>query len=237
VEYGSALGILGPVLQICLIDLLLSGDNAVVIALACRGLPPRLWRRAVMFGTVAAIVLRIALTALATLLLDVPYVKLVGAALLLWIAVKLVADDSASHALPDEAQQQHDMWKAVSTIVVADTVMSLDNVVAVAAASHGSILLLAFGLLLSIPILIFGSVMVTRLLDRFPIAILAGGAMLGWVAGSTAVSDPAIQSWVHRQCLGLALAAPVAGALYTLIHGLAARALRRRRRASAGCPT
>jgi YjbE family integral membrane protein len=225
---GSTLGVLGPVLQICLIDLLLSGDNALVIALACRGLPARLWLRAVLLGTSAAIVLRIALTALATLILDLPYLKLVGAVLLVAIAVKLLAEDPASRPPLDDSQQQHDMWKAVWTIIVADTVMSLDNVVAVAAASRGSIALLAFGLLLSIPLLILGSAVVTRVMDRYPVVIQAGGALLGWVAGATAVSDPAIKSWAQSQPFGLAATAPLLVAIYVLVQGRIARLWRRR---------
>ena len=226
-QYGGTLGVLGPVLQICLIDLLLSGDNALVIALACRGLPARLWRRAVLLGTSAAIVLRIALAALATLILDLPYLKLVGAVLLVAIAVKLLAEDPASRPPLDDAQQQHDMWKAVWTIIVADTVMSLDNVVAVAAASRGSIALLAFGLLLSIPVLILGSAVITRVMDRYPIVVQAGGALLGWVAGATAVSDPVIKSWVQGQPFALATTAPLPVAIYVLVQGRIARRWRR----------
>ena len=232
-EQGGLVGILGSVLQICLLDLLLGGDNAVVIALACRGLPPLLWRRAVWLGTVAAVVLRIALTAAAALILNLPFLKLVGAALLLAIAIRLVADEPAHGAELDAAHQRHDLWKALTTILVADTVMSLDNVLAVAAASRGSFWLLAFGLMLSVPILIFGSVGVARMLDRFPVLILAGGALLGWVAGDTAVSDAAIAPWVDREAPRLGqIAAPI-GAVYVLIHGHIAR-LRRARRSPGG---
>ena len=222
-EHSNLLAVLTPVLQICLIDLLLAGDNAVVIALACRGLPPRLWRRAVWFGTGAALVLRIALTAGAALMLNVPFLKLVGAALLLVIAVRLVAEEPSPDAELDAAGRQYDLWKAITTIIVADTVMSLDNVLAVAAASRGSFWLLAFGLGLSVPILIFGSMGVARMLDRFPILIQAGAALLGWVAGDTAVSDPAIASWIDREATLFAqLAAPI-GAACVLIHGRLAR--------------
>jgi YjbE family integral membrane protein len=233
-ELGRFLAVLTPVLQICLIDLLLAGDNAVVIALACRGLPPRLWRQAVWLGTAAALALRIALTAAAALILNVPFLKLVGAALLLAIAVRLVAEESPHHAELDAAGRQYDLWKAITTIIVADTVMSLDNVLAVAAAARGSFWLLAFGLALSVPILIFGSMAVARMLERFPILILAGGALLGWVAGETAVSDPAIVPWIDREAAGLAqLAAPI-GAAYVLIHERLARRWRTRRSAAGG---
>jgi YjbE family integral membrane protein len=229
VDHRSSFEILGLALEICLIDLLLSGDNAVVIALVCRGLPPPLWRKVVWLGTVAAVGLRVALTASAALILDLPYVKLVGAVLLVAIAIRLLVEDPPSRAELDSAQQQpHDLWKAITTIIVADTVMSLDNVVAVAAASHGSLLLLTFGLLLSIPILIFGSVMVARVLDRYPIVIQAGGALLGWVAGATAVSDPAIVSRIESHWFGLAAVAPPLVAVYVLIHGRLARRQRLR---------
>jgi YjbE family integral membrane protein len=224
-------GIVAAVLEICLIDLLLSGDNAVVIALVCRGLPAPMWRQVVWLGTAAALVLRIALTAAAALVLNQPFLKLVGAVLLLAIAIQLVAQDPRSR--PETGREQRrDLWRALATIVVADTVMSLDNVLAVAAAARGSYLLLAFGLLLSVPILIFGSVMVARLLDRYPVLILAGGALLGWVAGDTAVSDTAIKAWVDRQSSALAIAAPLIGAAYVLLHGRLVR-LRRSRRSGA----
>ena len=194
---------LGPVLQICLIDLLLSGDNALVIAMASRGLPPGLWRRVVV--------------------LAVPFLKLAGAALLLVIAVRLLADDAQPAGQAAMVPGEHGVWKAISTIIAADTVMSLDNVVAVAAAARGSLVLLAFGLLLSIPILVFGSVLVSRLLQRYPILVLAGAVQLGWVAGSTAMSDPAIAPWLSRQWPWLPLSAHFAGAIYVLLHGLVAR--------------
>jgi len=214
---------LGPVLQICLIDLLLSGDNALVIAMASRGLPPGLWRRVVVLGTIAAIVLRVLLTAGATVVLAVPFLKLAGAALLLVIAVRLLADDAQPAGQAAMVPGEHGVWKAISTIIAADTVMSLDNVVAVAAAARGSLVLLAFGLLLSIPILVFGSVLVSRLLQRYPILVLAGAVQLGWVAGSTAMSDPAIAPWLSRQWPWLPLSAHFAGAIYVLLHGLVAR--------------
>jgi YjbE family integral membrane protein len=222
-EHASAFGILVPVLEICLIDLLLGGDNAIVIAMACRGLPPPVWRKAVWLGTFAAIVLRIALTALAALVLNLEFLRLIGAVLLFAIAVRLLAQDPQSQPPVDDSRQRAELWRAITTIIVADTAMSLDNVLAVAAASQGSFWLLSFGLALSIPILIFGSAAVARMLDRFPVLILAGGALLGWVAGDTAVSDPAIEGWIESQSPGLARYAPLIGAVYVLIHGRVAR--------------
>jgi YjbE family integral membrane protein len=213
----------GPILQIGVIDLLLSGDNAVVIALACRGLPRRLWRRTVLLGTVAAIVLRVLLTGSAALVLGLAYVKLVGGALLMVIAVQLLGEDAPAGPAPEPSNDSRGVWKAIGTIIAADTVMSLDNVLAVAAASRGSLALLAFGLVLSIPILVFGSALVARILQRYPVVVLLGAAQLGWVAGATAVSDPAIGPWVARQPAGIELAAPIACALYVLTHGLITR--------------
>jgi YjbE family integral membrane protein len=225
-QHGGTYGALGATLEICLIDLLLSGDNAVVIALACRGLPAQLWRRAVWLGTAAAVVLRIALTALAALVLKVPYLQLIGAVALVAIAIKLMTDEPASAAGAGASQQDHDMWKALTTIVVADTVMSMDNVLAVAAAAHGSFWLLTFGLLLSVPILIFGSATVAGMLERYPVLIPAGGALLGWVAGETAVSDPAIKEWIDTQSFGLGALAPLIGAAYVLVQSRLAQAAR-----------
>jgi YjbE family integral membrane protein len=220
---------LGPVLQICLIDLLLSGDNALVIALACRGLPPRLWRRAVSLGTTAAIVLRILLTAFAALVLTVPYLKMVGAVLLLVVAVRLLNDGPPRSSDLSATAASQSVWRAMATIVTADTVMSLDNVLAVAAAARGSLALLVFGLVLSIPILIFGSVLVARLLERFPILVLAGSAQLGWVAGATAAADPAVVPWLSARSIEMELTAPLLGTLFVLLAWLLDRDRRRKR--------
>ena len=227
---GSVFDALVPALQIVLIDLLLGGDNAVVIAMACRGLPRELWRRAVWLGTALAIVLRIALTVFAALMLHLPYVKLVGALLLVVIAVRLVAQDEPSDAAADDAAPQSNVWSAITTIVVADTVMSLDNVLAVAAASRGSLWLLSFGLALSVPIVIFGSLAVARALDRYPVLVLAGGALLGWVAGDMAVTDPVIQSWVDANTPWMSTACPPIVAATVAIYGEASRARRRQLR-------
>jgi YjbE family integral membrane protein len=187
--------------QIILIDILLGGDNAVVIALACRGLPPNLRTKGILWGTVGAIVLRVVLIAFALALLQVPYLKLVGAALLLWIGVKLlVPADEDSHGSIKESDK---LWSAVKTVVVADLVMSVDNVIAIAGAAQGAgsqhqMPLVIFGLLVSIPIVIWGSQLVLKLMDRFPIIITVGGMLLGWIAGTMAHTDPAILDIVPR---------------------------------------
>lgn len=177
--------------QIILINIVLSGDNAVVIALASRSLPPAQQKMAILCGSVGAIVLRVVLTFFAVYLLSLPYLKLAGAALLLWIGVNLLKgeDDEA------ELEGHSNLASAIKTIIVADIVMSLDNVIGVAAAAKGNVVLLVVGLGVSIPLIIYGSTLILKLMNRFPIIITAGAALLGWVAGEMAFSDPAIESW------------------------------------------
>lgn len=181
-------------LQIIWIDLLLSGDNAVVIALACRQLPANQRKLGILLGAGAAVGLRIIFALLITYLLAVPWLKIIGAVLLLWIAIKLVkGEDDGEH----HVEASDNLWKAVRTVAIADAVMSLDNVIAIAAASHGNVWLFVFGLLLTIPLIIYGSTLVMTVLTRFPVLIWAGGALLGWIAGSMFVSDPVIVRWVQ----------------------------------------
>jgi YjbE family integral membrane protein len=177
--------------KIILINIVLSGDNAVVIALASRSLPPRQQKQAIVFGSVGAIVLRIVLTFFAVMLLGQPYLKLVGAALLLWIGIGLLKGDDDD----SELEGHSSLLAAIRTIVVADLVMSLDNVIGVAAAAKGNILLLVLGLVISIPLIIFGSQLILKLMNRFPVIITLGAALLGWVAGEMAISDPALKTW------------------------------------------
>jgi YjbE family integral membrane protein len=200
--------------QIILINIVLSGDNAVVIALACRSLPPQQQKKAIIFGSVGAIVLRIVLTFFAVYLLTLPYLKLVGAALLLWIGVGLLAGDDGE----EELEGHSNLAAAIKTIVVADLVMSLDNVIGVAAAAKGNIVLLVVGLVISIPLIIYGSTLILKLMTRFPVIITIGAALLGWVAGEMAVSDPSIAAWVEHHHY-LHTVAPVAGALLVVAVG------------------
>ncbi len=185
--------------QIIMIDILLGGDNAVVIALACRNLPADLRRKGILWGTLGAIGLRVVLIFFAMSLLALPYLKLVGAALLLWIGVKLLVPEDEPH---DNIKGSDRLWGAVKTIIVADFVMSVDNVIGIAGAAQGAgheghqMILVVFGLLVSIPIIVWGSTLVLKLMDRFPIIITAGGMLLGWIAGTLAVSDPAIAGHV-----------------------------------------
>lgn len=181
--------------QIILIDILLGGDNAIVIALACRHLPDHLRLRGIVWGTVGAIVVRIALIAFAVTLLDLPWLKIIGGALLLWIGVKLMQDDDEDH---DHIHGGERLATAIKTIIVADLVMSVDNVVAVASAAdqggaEHKLVLVAFGILVSIPIVIWGSTLVLKVMDRVPALVTAGAALLGYIAGSMIVTDIAIR--------------------------------------------
>ncbi|MCI0466497.1 MAG: TerC family protein [Beijerinckiaceae bacterium] len=181
-----------PILQIIWIDILLSGDNAVVIALACRSLPEGQRRLGILLGSGAAIVLRVAFTLLVVELLSLPYLKIAGGLLLLWIAIKLAGPgDPHKEIAPGK-----NLWSAVRIIAMADAVMSLDNMVAVAAAAKGSKLLILFGLALSIPLLIYGSTLVLALLNRFPFLVWAGAMLLGWIAGDLMGSDPNLAAWL-----------------------------------------
>ena len=223
------------ILQIILIDILLGGDNAVIIALACRNLPKRQRQLGVIWGAAGAIVLRVILITVAVALLQIPLLKLVGGALLLWIGVKLLApaDDGHGH---EKLHASDKLLAAIKTIIVADFVMSLDNVVAIAGvAEHADPAhrtgLIVFGLLVSVPFIVFGAQIILKLLDRFPLIVTGGAALLGWIAGGLIVSDPVL---VPRLPDGQVLhyAASTAGALAVVIAG---RWLARRRSA-AGSP-
>jgi YjbE family integral membrane protein len=201
--------------QIILINIVLSGDNAVVIALASRSLPPHQQKKAILFGSVGAIVLRLILTFFAVYLLTLPYLKLIGAALLLWIGIGLLKGDDDG----DEIEGNSSLMAAVKTIVIADLVMSLDNVIGVAAAAKGDIALLVIGLVISIPLIIFGSTLILKLMTRFPIIITLGAALLGWVAGEMCLSDPSIHHWVEQQPHVLHYIVPALGAILVVALG------------------
>lgn len=183
------------VLQIIAIDIMLGGDNAVVIALACRKLPPDQRKKGIFWGVVGAIGLRVAMIFFALQLLALPYLKIVGALLLLWIGVKLLVPEDEDHEGIDGGTT---LFAAIKTIIVADAVMSLDNVIAVAGASHGSIVLVTFGILVSIPIVVWGSNLVLKLMDRFPVVITLGAALLGWIAGGMLLTDPVVPDTVAK---------------------------------------
>ena len=228
--------------QIIMIDILLGGDNAVVIALACRKLPPAQRTKGIIWGTAGAIILRVILIFFALTLLAIPYLKIVGALLLVWIGVKLLAPDEDGHG---DISASDKLWAAVKTIIVADLVMSVDNVIAIAGAAQGAgehqMVLVIFGLVVSIPIIVWGSQLVIKLMDRFPMIITAGGMLLGWIAGTMAVTDPAALPFMPtlpatdaggmpEVSAAVRYGAGVAGALLVLAVG----EIIKRRRASAG---
>jgi YjbE family integral membrane protein len=203
-------------LQIIGVNIVLSGDNAVVIALAARSLPPAQQKKAVAWGSGAAVVMRIVLTIVAVELLRLPYLKLVGAALLLWIALQLLLPE---HEGEGEAAASGNLAAAIKTILMADLVMSLDNVIAVAAAAKGSLTLLVAGLAISIPLVVFASTLLLNLMGRFPVIITIGAGLLGWVAGEMAISDPAVKEWVDTQMSYLHYVAPALGAAGVIALG------------------
>jgi YjbE family integral membrane protein len=198
------------------VNIILSGDNAVVIALAARSLPARQQKQAILWGAGAAVVLRIVLTIVAVKLLEFPYLKLVGGAALLWIAVQLLIPEEGDG---DDVRSSSNLWGAVKTILVADLVMSTDNVIAVAAAAKGSVVLLVLGLVISIPLVIFGATMLMKLMERYPLIITLGAAILGWTAGEMGVTDPAVAEWVNANASWLHWGAPVLGAVLVVAVG------------------
>jgi len=184
--------------QIILIDILLGGDNAIVIALACRNLPANLRTKGILWSTFGALSIRIVLIAFAVTLLQVAFLKLIGVLLLLWIGVKLLTEEDDGHG---EIQASDRLFTAIKTIVVADLVMSIDNVIAVASAAEQAggehqLALVIFGILVSIPIIIWGSTVVLKLMERFPLIITFGAALLGYLAGGMIVTDVAVERWV-----------------------------------------
>jgi YjbE family integral membrane protein len=210
--------------QIILIDILLGGDNAVVIALACRGLPPKQRKLGIIYGTAGAIVLRVILIAFALALLAIPYLKLVGGLLLIWIGVKLLMpQDEDDHG---NIQSSDKLWGAVKTVIVADLVMSVDNVLAIAGAAESAgqhqLFLVIFGLVVSIPIIVAGSQIVLKLMDRFPVIITLGGMLLGWIAGQMMYTDPGVKPYLP-DAKTWEYAAAIAGALLVLAIGKAAQ--------------
>lgn len=225
-EFWSALG------QIMLINLILSGDNAVVIALACRALPPSQRTWGILLGALVAILMRIGFTVVATRLLTVPWLMTIGSVLLFWIAIKLLVEDGEEK----DVQESSNIWGAVRTIAIADLVMSLDNVVAIAAAAKGNWTLILIGLATSMPLIIFGATLVMWLLTKLPALVWAGAALLGWIAGELIVSDPAVlgllesysTTWVYspspqepvkKAIPAITYGAAVVGALFVIITG------------------
>jgi YjbE family integral membrane protein len=203
------------------VNIILSGDNAVVIALAARSLPPKQQKMAIFWGSAAAIVMRVVLTIIAVEMLKWPWLKIIGAILLVYIGVTLMLDDDDGEGHVGE--EKGSLWTAVRTILIADLVMSLDNVLAVAAAAKGNTLLLVIGLALSIPLIIFGSQLLLKVMERFPIIITAGAALLGFLAGEMFLTDPALTARIgelpHWQVnVGGAIGAALVVALGTMMR-------------------
>ena len=212
-----------PLLEIIWINILLSGDNAVVIALACRSLPDRQRTLGVMLGSGAAVALRVIFTVLVVELLGLPFVRIAGGVLLLWIAIKLAGAEEPQK----EFAPANTLWSAIRIVAVADAVMSLDNMIAVAAAAKGSKLLILLGLALSIPLLVFGSTLALALFNRFPVLVWAGAALLGWIAGDLIGSDPNLAAWLRVRWPGFDTWDGPAGAAFVPVIAW----LRRRRKA------
>ena len=211
--------------KIIWINIILSGDNAVVIAMAARTLPPHQQNRAVVFGSAAAVVLRVLLTVVAAQLLALSYLQIVGGLLLLWIGVQLLGDEDEGEE--GGARHHGSLMVAIRTILIADLIMSLDNIIAVAAAAKGSLLLLILGLAISIPLVIFGSTLIIKLMERFPAIVVIGAALIGWVGGEAIVSDNVLKGtlaanpWLHY-------AGPAMGAAFVVGLGKLIQARARR---------
>jgi YjbE family integral membrane protein len=207
--------------QIILIDILLGGDNAVVIALACRNLPAHQRTKGIIWGTAGAIVLRVILIAFAVTMLKIPFLKIIGGILLFWIGIKLLAgEDDGDH----NVSGADSLWAAVKTIIIADFVMSLDNVIAIAAAAQNTpgshqLAYVIFGLLVSIPIIVWGSTIVLKLIDRFPLVVTAGAALLGWIAGGMIVTDVAWTEQIGPASAYVKYGAAIAGAIFVAAIG------------------
>lgn len=210
-------------LEIVVVNILLSGDNAVVVALSCRDLPKAQRKVAIFAGTLIAAFLRVILTLFADALLEQPYLRLIGSLTLVWIAIKFLIPDSEESK---STQKTDRFWPAIRTVVIADIVMSMDNVVGVAAAAHGRQVLLVIGLLTSIPLIIYGSTFIIRLLGRFPVLITLGAAFLGFIAGEMAISDQVIAAWVEGQRALANVIAPLMTAIMVVMIG---KSLKRRK--------
>ena len=221
----------GALFQIVLIDILLGGDNAVVIALACRNLPQQQRMRGIVWGTAGAIVLRVLLIAFALVLLDVPFLKIVGSLLLVWIGIKLLAPEEDEHG---NITGGTSIMSAIKTIIVADFAMSLDNVIAIAGAAQNAhvdhqLYYVIFGLCVSVPIIVWGSTLVLKLIDRFPAVVTFGGGLLGWIAGGMFITDVFVVERIGEPSGMVKLAAESAGAILVVAVGKWLAARRRRR--------
>lgn len=213
-SYGTAAVAVAKIIGI---NIILSGDNAVVIALACRSLPPKQRMMGILLGAAAAVILRIIFTIVVNELLGLYYLKLAGALLLLWIAVKLVIQDEANE---DSVRSGSSVWEAVKIVAIADIVMSLDNVLAIAAAAGGNIHLIIFGLVISIPLVIGGATLITNLLTRYPVLVWAGAALLGWVSGELLATEPALAPAIDGLAHMLGVSTKVVARIFEVVGAL-----------------
>jgi YjbE family integral membrane protein len=204
-------------LQIMLINVVLSGDNAVVIALACRRLSPRHQKIAFLWGSLGVVVLMVALTGVVSYLLSLPYLEMVGSGMLVWIGVKLLMGDDEGE--DGKVDQKATLGAAIRTIIIADMIMSLDNVLAMAGAAHGHMWMLIVGLFITVPVILFGSALLMKLMERFPFLVMVGAALIGWVAGEMLVSDPAIKAWVDVNAAILHTVSPIFFAAFVIATG------------------
>ena len=221
-EVNFALNLADPqfwtgLVQIIIVNILLSGDNAVVIALASRSLPPKQRNLAVIGGSLGAVVLRIVFTFVIAWLMTIPFLKVLGGLLLVWIGAQMMVPENDAEGSGIKAHAG--LWAAMRTIIIADAVMSLDNVLAIAAAAQGNFPLLLIGLLISIPMVVFGSMLFLKLLDRFPVLVVAGAALIGYIAGEVVVTDPMLAPWIDARAHWLHLAGPIAGIAIVLAAG------------------
>ena len=225
-DFGVILSTLGSAIELGVLDLLLGADNAVVVALACQPLAPELRKRVLLVGFAGAILLRFGLMVSMSALLVVPALRLAAAAFLLWVAVRLIsAPREASHAALADASQASParapagLWESVVIVIAADAIMSLDNVVALVSVAQGNATLLLLGLLLSIPALMYGSFVMTKMMDEWPALIVLGAVLLGWIAGQMAASDDLVSGWVTRQAPALDVVLPALCACYVYVIG------------------
>ena len=206
------------VLQIIAIDIVLGGDNAIIIALACRNLPKHQRREGILWGTAGAIILRVISVLFATSLMEIPGLRLVGGILLIWIGIKLLTEVE-THDLDGKINQSSNLLTAIRTIIIADFVMSLDNALAITAAAKGDIGLVVFGLLLSVPIIIWGSALILRLMERFPIIITAGAGLLGWLGGGLMISDKLLAEFTASSLPATPTIAATVGTIFVIAVG------------------
>ena len=225
-DFGVTLSMFGAVIELAALDLLLGADNAVAVALACRPLRPQLRKRVLLIGVAGAIMLRFGLMLLVSALLVVPALRLVAAVFLLWIAVRLLngpraaSGDAFVDAVPiSPARITVGLFESVLVVIAVDAVMSLDNIVALVSVAQGNAVLLILGLILSVPALMYGSFVLTKMFDEWPALVLAGAVVLGWIAGQMAASDDLVSAWVSRQAPALTVVLPALCACYVCVMG------------------